>query len=185
MSLEVAKFIQDKHFHPMVLKAIALAEEGHRGQTRKFGQKKPYITHPLEVMKLAEIEYQRYLANRTPVERTIIPIPLELIQIAALFHDLPEDVEKWKDQEEALVNELFVSYGGTSNPFIGYRNYLIDALTRLNKSHWTGYLNFVLAAKENIISHLVKIADVTHNGSDNAPRGMNDRYSMALWILRH
>src|ERR1700744_4219728 len=81
--------------------AIIYAVEKHRGQRRKgvdiFGNRKPYILHPMSVM-------MRIFANKESKN-------MYMLAIAALLHDVVEDCYKTKEEKLAGLLEIAIKFG--------------------------------------------------------------------------
>lgn len=114
----------------------------------------PYITHPEAVVRLIE--------SRTDLTYEM----QDLAIIAGWLHDVLEDTSTTYDQL-ALEFDVRVS----------------EAVWILTRKEDQSYLDYVLAAKENKIAHIVKNADLEHNLSDLKSGSLRDKYIMAQWIL--
>lgn len=150
-------------------KAIEIATREHKLQKRWGGE--PYITHPLAVMKIAAERNKSLITTLSAYEL------YEDLQIVAVSHDEHEDQNY---SPTTLCAELAAV--GLS---VERGNRIKSALYRLNKNHYSSYLEFVLAAKENFLAREVKIADITHNLTDLKKGSMKEKYELALYILRN
>lgn len=125
--------------------AIRVATRAHEGQFRK-GSDTPYIAHPMAVAMIT----QQYLED-------------EDLFIAALFHDILEDVPKWtysrEDIRDSFGQQVLEIVEDVSEPDINF-----PAL-----SAWTERKNYYIehiSKTENVRSILVSIADKIHNMSE-------------------
>jgi (p)ppGpp synthase/HD superfamily hydrolase len=161
----------------LIDKVLQFATEAHEGQTR-WNKKIPFIVHPIAVSKLAvDFAKKDYKAFQVEIDYLII-------EILGLNHDIPEDVEKYKNKEELVVKKIKSLDTENELDDIDY-NFLLSGLKVLNKNNYNSYLNFVLAAKLHPHAFYVKKADITHNLSDLTKGSMKDKYELALYILGH
>ena len=151
-------------------KAIEIATREHKLQKRWGGQ--PYITHPLAVMKIAAER------NKSLITTLSANDLYEDLQIVAVSHDLDEDQ---KYSPITLCEEL--SAVGLNSLERQVR--IQAALYRLNKNHYSSYLEFTLAAKEDFLAREVKLADITHNLIDLKKGSMKEKYELVLYILNN
>ncbi len=133
------------HFSSRLNHAIRVASRAHEGQFRK-GSDTPYIAHPMAVAMIT----QQYLED-------------EDMFIAALFHDILEDVPKWtysRDNiREDFGEEVLAIVEDVSEPNIN-----IPVLAA-----WTERKNYYIehiSNTNNPKSILVSIADKIHNMSE-------------------
>lgn len=155
--------------------AIEFATKLHEGQVRRDG--KPYISHPVSVCE----KVRAYLKGRSHIYGTT-----EFL-VTALFHDICEDVELYKNNPEQLANDFLAIYH-INEGFDKER--LIANLHDLTKREGESYLDFILRAGKNHYSRRVKIADIQHNLSDLKPDNKLDKlridkYKLALYILEN
>lgn len=139
-------------------KALQFATKAHSGQTRWDG-KTAYITHPIEVSKIAMDIYWDYFMGRSCLDDVII---------VSYLHDSLEDTE-------VTYNQLVTEFGEE----------VAKAVLTLSKVEGESYLDFVLRAKNNMMARVVKIADITHNLSDLKKGSMRDKYLLAKYILEN
>ena len=171
----------------IVDRALEIATEAHKGVFRWDG-KTPYIEHPKAVADLAiklllDESYASTVEEYESLSGTN-KVLVELIKIVSYAHDLVEDVDKYINKEKEFVDELFKN---SEHDLKNVEAFLIiDSLKRLNKHRHSDYLEFVLSAKEKMISRIVKTADLQHNLSDMKAKGsLSDKYKLALYILTH
>jgi (p)ppGpp synthase/HD superfamily hydrolase len=153
--------------------AIALAADVHRGQMDKAGQ--PYILHALAVMERAR-DY--YLAKSDGWK-------LENVMIAAVLHDVLEDLEGENSWDRGrLACRIYGTFG--SDVYAA-----VDALTKrppvgttpLGIETYDEYLNRV---EKNWIARVVKIADLSHNlDAFRIPSGKIGDYEFKRWDKYH
>ncbi|MFJ5234330.1 RelA/SpoT family protein [Kitasatospora sp. NPDC088391] len=121
---------------PLLSRAYRVAEESHRGQTRKSGE--PYITHPLAVtMILAQLG-----ADTTTL-------------VASLLHDTVEDTEVTLDQ----VAEVF-------GPEIAYLVDGVTKLEKVDfgaAAEPETFRKMLVATGDDIRVMVIKLADRLHN----------------------
>jgi (p)ppGpp synthase/HD superfamily hydrolase len=154
--------------------AIEFATEAHKGRKRK--DEKDYITHPLAVARIARKITEGYS------DETVF-----ITQIAALFHDIAEDVEIYKNKEEFLLisfdkiirEKLFCSLS------FSHFEFLLRVLTWLNKNNSSNYLEYILKIKNSNFAKYVKLADLQHNMSDLEEGSLKDKYRLAEYILKN
>lgn len=75
---------------PLVLRALVLATEKHRGQTRKDAQRTPYIEHPVA---LATVLWEAGIHDAEVIA-------------AAILHDVLEDTATTRDELESFGDEV-------------------------------------------------------------------------------
>lgn len=146
---------------------LAFATEKHKGQKRKDG--KDYITHPIEVARIAE-----EMARK---ENKFSEKEVEMIYCIGLLHDTVESVNiTERDLKEVLKStELFTNYEIEK---------IIEAifdLTRASKN--TPVLNYLESIKGNRFAKIVKLADLEHNLSDLGPGDLRDKYHLCQYYL--
>ncbi|WP_030457990.1 bifunctional (p)ppGpp synthetase/guanosine-3',5'-bis(diphosphate) 3'-pyrophosphohydrolase [Kitasatospora sp. NRRL B-11411] len=121
---------------PLLTRAYRLAEESHRGQTRKSGE--PYITHPLAVtMILAQLG-----ADTTTL-------------VASLLHDTVEDTEVTLDQ----VAEVF-------GPEVAYLVDGVTKLEKVDfgaAAEPETFRKMLVATGDDVRVMVIKLADRLHN----------------------
>jgi (p)ppGpp synthase/HD superfamily hydrolase len=140
--------------------------EKHKGQKRWDGR--DYFTeHLLGVRKIAVDFIKDDLIFG---EKEVV----KWIEIMALAHDLAEDQNVSEEDFGKFLVSIGFKYGKT----------LGEYLKLLNKNNYDSYLDFVLGAKENSFTKIVKIADITHNLQDLKKGSMRDKYLLALHILK-
>jgi len=151
----------------------SFVKEKHVNQKRWNGD--PYFTHLEAVEKLALERWLKTFSNATTQK---------IISIIALSHDICEDIKEFENKEYKVVA---IYRKADIHQEIGDLDWvdIIDALRRLNKNRYPNYLDFVLAARENPYSKIVKIGDLKHNSSDLKHGNMRDKYLMALYILEN
>ncbi|MCT1445970.1 bifunctional (p)ppGpp synthetase/guanosine-3',5'-bis(diphosphate) 3'-pyrophosphohydrolase [Brevibacterium casei] len=120
----------------LVVRAYTVAEEAHRGQTRKSGD--PYITHPVAVATiLAEIG--------------MLPVTLA----AALLHDTVEDTDYSLEQlTESFGPEVAAMVDGVTK---------LDKLTYGQAAQSETVRKMIVAMAKDIRVLVIKLADRLHN----------------------
>jgi (p)ppGpp synthase/HD superfamily hydrolase len=154
-------------------KAVEFATEQHKGQKRKNGE--DYITHPLAVR---EITKEKIKEDLNPYG-----IGALLVELLALFHDISEDVEKYKNKEVILINDFNEL---VDNSLDGYAvDNLVTGLILLNRSRYSNYMEYILNILEsdNYYAKVVKLSDLKHNMSDLNEGSLKDKYRLAEYIL--
>lgn len=133
------------HFSSRLNHAIRVASRAHEGQFRK-GSDTPYIAHPMAVAMIT----QQYMED-------------EDIFIAALLHDVLEDVPKWtysRDNiREDFGEEVLSIVEDVSEPNI---NIPILAAWTQRKNYYIEHIS----QTNNPKSIIVSIADKIHNMSE-------------------
>lgn len=145
---------------------LELARKGHEGQKRKDG--KPYITHPIEVERIASV-----MADNQRMSR----MEKEVISSIAYGHDLLEDTDvSVKDIEHVLrtagagqLQTLAVVEG-------------IQMLSRPSKED-IGILEYLEPIRRHSFPKIVKLADLQHNLSDLKPGNLYDKYVLCRHYL--
>ncbi|GAA3833002.1 GTP pyrophosphokinase [Brevibacterium ammoniilyticum] len=120
----------------LVVRAYTVAEEAHRGQTRKSGD--PYITHPVAVATiLAEIG--------------MLPVTLA----AALLHDTVEDTDySLEELTESFGPEVAAMVDGVTK---------LDKLTYGQAAQSETVRKMIVAMAKDIRVLVIKLADRLHN----------------------
>ena len=140
-------------------KAVEIATEAHRGQTRWGGE--PYITHPLAVAETFDLEQE-------PREK-----------IAAVLHDVLED-------SDVTYKEMIGNFGITIADALQHLTHhsdtsYADYISNIREGAISE------AAPSADIARSVKMADLRHNLSDlNDPKThkqRRDKYQLALKLL--
>lgn len=133
--------------------AVALAAEVHKFQVDKSGA--AYILHPLAVMERAKAYYLACSDGWG----------LEAIMIAAVLHDILEDIDEehgWA--KNRLAARIYETFGNEVSA-------AVDALTK-QTMHAQGfpkegaketYDEYLGRVERNWIARVVKIADLSHN----------------------
>ncbi len=194
----------------LVEKSLELATKAHEGQFRRDGRT-AYISHPIAVSgiinnwlssnerevggKLYELIFQ---ARQEALSFGIKSKQFrEILDIVSLAHDLEEDCKDKGFTIDWLITEL-KKY---SEAFSGYDTYyppvffllIAKSLRALTHAEGETYLNYILRAKQDKISLIIKIGDITHNistrnGSNTAGEIKKDKlaiekYELAKFIL--
>lgn len=131
---------QEKNKLDLITEAYRLAFDAHEGQTRKGGDREPYITHPVEVALIC--------ANEMGLGY--------LTLMAALLHDVVEDTDVKIEEIEKLFNKkvgLLVS-GVTKITTNSKEN----GNTQVNS-----LVNMLYSFKKDFRVLFIKIADRLHN----------------------
>lgn len=136
---------------------LDFATRKHDGQFRK-GSGLPYITHPIEVAKIA-LELKGTRAKWQWLND-------DILYIGAILHDTVEDTDTTIEE----IKELF----GLEASWI---------VSDLTKRKGDSYLYSTLRAKGYLYSRIIKIADNTHNMSDLKEGTLKDKYIMSKYIL--
>lgn len=157
----------------------AFAEEAHRGQMR--WDKTPYIEHPRAVAKLA-VELYGDLWHSLDMDTDWYRRDCLILGILGKNHDVPEDCDKWINQERALTDHLISLDTDHELSEIDWEC-IYKGLRILNKHNHINYLAFTLAAKADFYSRIVKRADIRHNRGNLSKGSMLDKYNLALYIL--
>lgn len=147
-------------------KAIEIATKAHAGQKRK-GNGEDYITHPLAVADIATHIFLQKFAEDYNYKKA-----LELedkIYIVGVLHDVVED-------SSTTLGEIGKDFTDST---------IIQALSMLTRREGQTYYDFIqdIAFCGDLISLIVKIADLQHNMSDLKEGTLKDKYRFALKIL--
>ena len=151
-----------------VYEAYLIAEEAHRGQTRK-GSFDPYITHPVRVSYRA--------LSKAPWWRVVD------VQVVSLLHDVIEDTDHTVESLKAK------GIGGWAD--------VVDVLTRYPDETYFDYIRKIKRHAdedghnwETNTALIVKLADIEDNLDDMPPHdkrtkwhSLGERYRKALAIL--
>ena len=137
-----------------------MAVEAHQHQYDKIGR--PYILHPLAVMFAAEKAYQPSFL-----------VSLEEFMAAAVLHDVPEDYP-----EKYPLSLIYLEFGENVRR-------IVEGVTRREGEV---YMDFIVRAKEDPGSRLLKILDINHNlgripALPIAEQSIRRRYERALVLL--
>lgn len=150
--------------------AIALAAEVHKDQVDKGGV--AYMLHPFAVMQRAT-DY--YLARSDGYR-------LEDVQIAAILHDVLEDIDQLHPWEKKRLSDRI--YGEFGNAV----HAAVDTLTKYPpqgdfRETYDDYLDRVAS---NWIARIVKIADLSHNlDAFRLPTGEIREHDFKRWDKYH
>lgn len=106
-----------------------------------------------------------------------------IIRIIGLLHDEIEDIEKYKNNEDKLIQDI-LTLDTKKELELHHWNYISMSLYDLNKNNYDSYLDFVLGCKSNRYSRIVKIADINHNLT-NLKGKKRDKYLLARHILEN
>jgi (p)ppGpp synthase/HD superfamily hydrolase len=162
--------------------ALLIATDGHKGVFRN-DKKTPYIEHPKAVARIAVENFKNRWLENDYTSKDVIRMFSLWIEIVSYFHDLIEDVEKWINKERELIDHLEVESGVSISSHV--KDYLIDALQRMNKHNFPTYLEFILASMENLLSYFAKEGDLTHNVSDLGKGSLREKYVLSLHIIQN
>ncbi|ATG55050.1 bifunctional (p)ppGpp synthetase/guanosine-3',5'-bis(diphosphate) 3'-pyrophosphohydrolase [Brachybacterium ginsengisoli] len=134
--LETMAAVSPKESTDLVVRAYTVAEQAHRGQTRKSGD--PYITHPVSVaMILAELG--------SPAE----------VVAAALLHDTVEDTDYSLDRLRGDFGEVIaVLVDGVTK---------LDKVTYGEAAQAETVRKMIVAMSRDVRVLLIKLADRLHN----------------------
>lgn len=139
-------------------RAAVLAQQAHKGQTRKNGEN--YFNHVTRVAVRAKKRPAPAPAiNQTRWE--------ELVETTALLHDVIED-----------TNVTLLDLGDA-----GFGLAVREAVSLLTHKDGQGYNHYLACLSTNLIARAVKIADLLDNLTDNASPRQIERYSAALNFL--
>lgn len=135
-------------------KALKVATEAHKGQTRWGGE--PYITHPIAVAEsISGVEY----ADEDWLDALCV----------AVLHDVVEDTS--------------VTYGDLLNEH-GFSYAIVNAVHDITKVDGESYANYIKRVSYNPIARRVKVADLQHNLKSLKKGSMKDKYMLALEYFR-
>lgn len=150
--------------------AIALAAEVHEDQVDKGGV--AYILHPLAVMQRAT----DYYIARSDGYR------LEDVQIAAVLHDVFEDIDPENPWERhRLRDKVYNTFGDSVYS-------AVDALTKHPKQgdYVESYDEYLDRVAKSWIARIVKIADLSHNlDAFRLPTGEIREHDFKRWDKYH
>ena len=145
-------------------RALEFATKAHAGQKRKDG--KDYITHPIAVAEIAERMWwgkyaEDYHGSQDKADK---------IYIVAVNHDTIEDTE-------VTLRDFGKEFPDSE---------IIQAVSMLTRRKGQTYYDFIqnIALHGDLISLIVKIADLEHNMSDLQEGTLKDKYRFALKILQ-
>ncbi len=183
----------------LVEKSLEIATKAHENQKRRDG-KTPYITHPIAVKDIVLNQLNLFFdktkthnySNVRLIDAAYRSVPfqeydfIQLVESVALLHDAWEDNENFT--LEYILGEFYKE--NFDHNFLVCISKSLDALThRKNET----YLDYILRAKKDEISRIIKIADIEHNistrnGSNTAGEIKKDelaiqKYQLARYIL--
>lgn len=159
---------------PLTRRALAIATEAHAGQTRDDDMT-PYITHPIEVARIAVELHDACRAGPYVGVRGIVR---EIVYVVAVLHDAHESGVGYPI--ERIIEAL-----GDLLP-IAYRGWVRESLAVLDRTDTDGYLPYILGIRhaDSIFPVFAKRADIIHNSADLKPGSVRaDKYALALHIL--
>lgn len=136
----------------MVEKALHFAVLAHRGQKDKGGL--PFILHPVRVL----IDLQRKCA-------------LQVVQAAAVLHDVVEDTE-------CTIEEIYADFG----PVVGI---LVKYMTRIPEEET--HAEYIERLADNTFAVQIKLADLRDNMDPERATtefGLQKRYAKSYYRLR-
>ena len=148
---------------------LDIATRAHINQKRWDGQ--PYINHPIKVREIAISNFDKFPND---------DIDKLHVEIVSLWHDIAEDV----DIKEVTLVDILAEEGFLVRKSDEYYRLLLE-LNIINKNRHANYRDYIIAAKNNIVTRQVKSADITHNMSNLKNGNMRDKYELALYILNH
>ncbi len=123
-------------------KAFALADDAHKKQFRKTGQKLPYIIHPIAVAKIVTNEMGLGVTTA----------------VAALLHDVVED-SKGKYTVEDIKNEFGEDVAG----IVAGVTKIMEGFDPASTVQVETFKNFINYMSSDLRTAYVKIADRLHN----------------------
>jgi (p)ppGpp synthase/HD superfamily hydrolase len=145
-------------------RALEFANRAHEGQYRKFGDKVPYITHPIAVSRFAD--EIAIVEGKGELDR-------EIVVIIALLHDTVEDTD-------VLLIDIEKLFSDQDDEFISR---IVNGIDSLTKRYGENYLDAIKRVMLNSDAIIVKRADLKHNSSDLKEGSQKDKYRMASFIL--
>jgi len=157
-------------------KVLEFATKAHEGQVRKYTGV-PYITHPIEVARLALPIARIKLEPLSFLKLDFVEIT-EIIKSISFLHDVAEDTSVSLSDIYNFLEGIGVS--GT-NVFI-----IIDAVKSLTKSKkYFNLFTYLDEIKKNNYALIVKLADLEHNMSDLKDQKKLDHYRLIKYYLEH
>tara|TARA_B100001059_G_C17798287_1_gene564507 strand:- start:66 stop:545 length:480 start_codon:yes stop_codon:yes gene_type:complete len=138
----------------LIVDAINIATKAHKGQYRKSkdinGDMIEFITHPIEVSKIANDLSEKY------------DVDLETISIAAILHDTIEDTH--------------ITYNDIKGKFGKEIADIVKTVTNETKKPYMEFIKDIIdnGSREALV---VKVADITHNMSTGKGVISNHKYS--------
>ena len=158
-------------FYPLFKKAYDLALYAHRDQKRKTGAH--YMTHidavilgTVRILDTANISEERFF--------------LTCLCVAAL-HDVVEDNPE--TNEEYVLAALWEGLEVTqaNSDIIAQIMAGLYCITKLSTD--ASYVTYILRVLRERSSVVVKLADLTHNLSDQTNKDKKDKYQLAHYVL--
>ena len=147
--------------YPSVYRCFEVAYSAHKGQWRKFGDKSPYITHPMQVAEMLCPEL-----DETPPK---LIRDREFMICAALLHDVLEDTN-WTAME-LLDQEISAK--------------VIELVCVLTKQPTESYTKYIVNLKRNPLAKEIKLCDIRHNLRTLPEKGsLRDKYELAYVYLQ-
>jgi len=141
--------------YKLVGNALAYAVTHHAGQFRK-NNVTPYIVHPIGV---ADIVYKNG-------EGAFLPADLEIMILAALFHDILEDCTDEETSKADLEHEMRKRWGDeVVEVVIGLTNTSKQDQPELNRAQRKA-ADAARLANESLAVQFVKLADILYNVND-------------------
>lgn len=142
-----------------------LVETYHAGQFRRDG--KPYKTH-LDFVSEYVYEHRYAVLSQQSWKALFIPEKMDMIQAAAMGHDLLEDTD--------ITEEIMI--------FHGVHPTVINWIKQLSRKKGESYFDFIMRLREPAVV-AIKLADLHHNSTDNAKEGsLLDKYRFAEYHLK-
>lgn len=151
---------------PSVKAALEFATHAHEGQMRKFGDKQPFISHPLAVAKTLFEDIFTVVGENKHWQGAATAAD---VIAAALIHDVFEDTEATVDQAyDCGMSSLAVQIA-------------IVLTHRKNES----YTEYILRVHNEDVAAYIKIHDIKHNLLTLPKKGsLRDKYELALIYLQ-
>ena len=152
-------------------KVLEFATKAHKGVKRK-GSGLPYITHPVEVAKIAFSLHERISKNHNLFATYRLEPSQWDIQLVALLHDVVEDTEY-------TIEDIRSEFGN----IIHYES--LEVLTHDPRDDYFIYMMKIIKGPAE--AKIVKLADITHNlrsAEGNVSKHKINVYKLSKYMLQ-
>lgn len=164
--------MENSKYINLLLKVEEKAEFDFVGIYRRDGVT-PYFTHLAQVLERAfEIGGESFYLNHKYTA---------ILTIVALLHDHLEDIAKYKENPNLLIQELKELDNEKLFTETDWKT-INDSLNSLNKNNYEDYYSYILANRAGKYTNVVKRADLSHN-LETATGNQRQKYLLAREVL--